>query len=94
MTSIESATVSLAAGGTAADSPHSTTLKSAIRGSGKRLESSETKLLEAFKSGDQDLIGARQVEYQREQRVYELLTTFIKNLHEMLMSVIRLLRLQ
>ena len=69
-------------------------LRSAIKGSGSRLQAAEGNVIAAFKSGDQDQIGQRQIEYQREQRIFELLTTFIKNLHEMLMSVIRLLRLQ
>ena len=61
------------------------------------LQSIENELLELYSqpesASNEKEIAALQIRYQRAQRVYELFTTLMKNAHDMMMSVIRNLRL-
>jgi len=61
------------------------------------LQSIENQLLEELSKPDdaknQNKIQALQIKYQRALRFYEVLSTMMKNAHDVLMSVIRNLRL-
>ncbi len=56
---------------------------------GKGMASAEKDLFAAFKSGNEAQIQKAMVVYQHWQRLMELVTTIIKSMHDILMSIIR-----
>jgi hypothetical protein len=60
---------------------------------GMNLKSAESKLLSAIESGDEMAIQKAQILYNKALRVFAALNEMIKNAHEMMMSVIRNLRI-
>jgi len=60
---------------------------------GGNLQKLENELLSAYERNDTAAISKLQFQYQAAQRIFELFSTLLKSLHELLMSLIRKLAL-
>lgn len=58
-----------------------------------KLESAEQKLMKAYEKGDQKEISQAQIEYDKWNRVWTAFSNMLRNAHEMMMTVIRNMRL-
>lgn len=59
---------------------------------GKGLDKAEKEVTKAIESGDSSRVAKAQYEYQKQSRMYVALSELAKNVHDIMMTVIRNLR--